>query len=111
MQTLWLDPAIARGVLKHLAAEQATAFDPAAAAEPGKILHEVRQGEMAELGEVPSRRYYGSIDSTPLFVMLAGAYLHRTGDPDALRQIWPTIEAALGCPDPHGPRARAALLR
>src|SRR3546814_13351635 len=104
MQTLWLDPAIARGVLKHLAAEQATAFDPAADAEPGKILHEVRKGEMAELGEVPFRRYYGSIDSTPLFVMLAGASLDRTGDKDALRQLWPSLEAALGWHDPHGGR-------
>src|SRR5690606_8110643 len=70
MQTLWLDPAISRGVLGYLAAHQATDFDPAADAEPGKILHEVRHGEMAELGEVPFRHYYGSIDSTPLFVML-----------------------------------------
>lgn len=70
-ETLWLDPAIARGVLFHLAAHQARTIDPGADAEPGKILHEVRYGEMAELGEVPFRRYYGSIDSTPLFVMLA----------------------------------------
>ena len=80
LQTLWLDPAIARGVLRYLAANQATGVDPAADAEPGKILHEVRHGEMAELGEVPFRRYYGSVDATPLFVMLAGAYLERTGD-------------------------------
>src|SRR3546814_3359227 len=59
---------------------------------------------MAELGEVPCRRYYGSIDSTPLFVMLAGAYLDRTGDKDALRQLWPSIEAALGWIDAHGDR-------
>src|SRR3546814_12437540 len=59
---------------------------------------------MAELGEVPFRRYYGSIDSTPLFVMLAGAYLDRTGDKDALRQLWPSIEAALGWIDAHGDR-------
>ena len=52
--------------------------DAAADAEPGKILHEARRGEMAELGEVPFRRYYGSINSTPFFIMLAGAYLERT---------------------------------
>src|SRR5690606_4549354 len=80
LEALWLDPAIARGVLKHLAANQATEEDPASDAEPGKILHEVRYGEMAELGEVPFRRYYGSVDATPLFIMLAGAYLDRTGD-------------------------------
>ena len=91
MQTLWLDPAIARGVLRHLARHQAETTDEAADAEPGKILHEMRQGEMAQLGEVPFRRYYGSVDSTPLFVMLAGAYLERTGDVETVRRLWPNI--------------------
>jgi glycogen debranching enzyme len=95
LQTLWLDPSIALGVLRYLALWQAKSFDAAADAEPGKILHEVRQGEMAILGEVPFHHYYGSIDSTPLFVMLAGAYLERTGDLDQIRPIWPNIEAAL----------------
>jgi glycogen debranching enzyme len=104
LETLWLDPAIARGVLLHLAANQATGFDPAADAEPGKILHEVRYGEMAELGEVPFRRYYGSVDSTPLFVMLAGAYLERTGDLATLRKLLPNIEAALGWLENYGDR-------
>ncbi len=93
---LWQDPSLARGVLGYLAQEQATASDPDSDAEPGKILHEVRAGEMAELREVPFRRYYGSVDATPLFVMLAGAYLDRTGDEAALRALWPHIEAALG---------------
>ncbi len=93
---LWQDPSLARGVLGYLAQEQATAFDPASDAEPGKILHEVRDGEMAELREVPFRRYYGSVDSTPLFVMLAGAYLDRTGDLATVRALWPNILAALG---------------
>ena len=79
LETCWLNPGMARGVLGYLAKSQATTTDPAADAEPGKILHEARHGEMAELGEVPFRRYYGSVDSTPLFVMLAGAYLQRTG--------------------------------
>jgi glycogen debranching enzyme len=104
LETLWLDPAISRGVLLHLAANQATTFDPATDAEPGKILHEVRHGEMAELGEVPFRQYYGSIDSTPLFVMLAGAYLERTGDVGTLRRLWPNIEAALSWLEKHGDR-------
>ena len=104
LQTLWLDPSIARGVLKHLAANQATEENPAADAEPGKILHEVRYGEMAELGEVPFRRYYGSVDATPLFVMLAGAYLDRTGDLETLKSLWPNIEAALSWIEEYGDR-------
>ena len=104
MQTLWIDPAIAHGVLRYLAAHQATMTDPAADAEPGKILHEVRQGEMARLGEVPFRRYYGSVDSTPLFVMLAGAYLDRTGDVETIRSLWPNLQAALQWIDVYGDR-------
>ncbi len=104
LQTLWLDPAIARGVLHYLAANQATTIDPAADAEPGKILHEVRRGEMAELGEVPFRRYYGSVDATPLFVMLAGAYLERTGDIAMLRPLWRHVQAALRWIDDYGDR-------
>ncbi|WP_340265213.1 amylo-alpha-1,6-glucosidase [Sphingobium mellinum] len=104
LETLWLDPAISRGVLGYLAAHQATTFDAAADAEPGKILHEVRHGEMAELGEVPFRHYYGSIDSTPLFVMLVGAYLDRTGDAAFIASLLPHIEAALAWIDDHGDR-------
>src|SRR5690606_30964040 len=92
------------GVLRYLAAHQARTFDPVADAEPGKILHEVRQGEMAELGEVPFRHYYGSIDSTPLFVMTAGAYLERTGDGALIEALWPNIEAALGWIERYGDR-------
>ena len=101
---LWVDPAIALGVLRHLAAMQATTTDPAADAEPGKILHEVRNGEMAELGEVPFRRYYGSVDSTLLFVALAGAWLDRTGEVETLRPLWPNIEAALRWIEVYGDR-------
>lgn len=104
LQTLWLDPTLARGVLRHLAAHQATEIDPLADAEPGKILHEVRYGEMAVLREVPFGHYYGSVDATPLFVMLAGAYLERTGDLDTILGIWPNIEAALAWLDKYGDR-------
>jgi glycogen debranching enzyme len=92
---LAFDPALAAGVLRYLAQEQATEFDPLCEAEPGKILHETRGGEMAALREVPFRRYYGSVDSTPLFVMLAGAYLDRTDDTATLQALWPNIAAAL----------------
>lgn len=103
-QALWLDPAIARGVLRFLAATQATAVDPVADAEPGKIVHEMRNGEMAELGEVPFRRYYGSVDSTPLFLMLAGAYVERTHDDNTVQQIWPQLDAAMEWIERYGDR-------
>ena len=104
MMMLWVDPTVARGVLGHLAATQAIETDANADAEPGKILHEARQGEMADLGEVPFRRYYGSVDSTPLFLMLAGEYLDRTDDVETCRRLWPNIEAALGWIENYGDR-------
>jgi len=104
MQTLWLDPGLARGVLAFLAAYQALEEDPRSDAEPGKILHEMRGGEMAALGEVPFARYYGSVDSTPLFVWLAGAYYRRSGDQAFIRSIWPNIRRALEWIDRYGDR-------
>ncbi len=94
LECLWSDPSVAAGTLRFLAANQATKHDEHAASDPGKIVHETRKGEMAALHEIPYGKYYGSVDSTPLFVMLADAYHARTGDVDLIRAIWPNIEAA-----------------
>jgi glycogen debranching enzyme len=95
-ELLWADPSIARGVLSVLADLQATAYNDEQDAQPGKILHEMRGGEMAALGEVPFGRYYGTVDATPLFVSLAHAYFERTGDRAFVERIWPSVLAALG---------------
>jgi glycogen debranching enzyme len=102
LQYLWMNPDPARGVLSYLAAFQSAEVMPDREAEPGKILHEVRKGELAALGEIPFGRYYGSVDSTPLFVILAGAYYERTGDLAFVEQIWPNLVRALRWMDDHG---------
>ncbi len=102
LQTLWIYPAIARGVLAFLARHQADRIDQTRDAEPGKILHEKRRGEMANTGEIPFKLYYGSIDATPLYIILAGYYLQRTGEADFLRKLWPSIQAALHWIDTYG---------
>jgi glycogen debranching enzyme len=106
LQMLWWSPDVARGVLRRLAAYQAKTTDPLADAEPGKILHEMRGGEMAALREVPFGLYYGSVDATPLFVLLAGLYTERTGDLKTIVELWPNIEAALAWIDGPGDRDR-----
>ena len=95
LELLWAAPDVARGVLAFLASTQATTSNDAQDAQPGKILHEMREGEMAALGEIPFGRYYGSADATPLFVMLAHAYFERTGDLSFVKQLWPHLLAAL----------------
>ena len=102
LETLWLDPGMARGVLEFLAHTQATGHDSARDAEPGKILHEARSSEMARTREIPFGRYYGTVDATPLFLVLAGAYWRRTGDNDLVRKLWPHVLAALQWIDKHG---------
>jgi glycogen debranching enzyme len=102
LEVLWFYPELARGVLQFLAATQATEMIPDQDAQPGKIVHEIRGGEMAALREIPFGRYYGSVDSTPLFVVLAGEYYGRTADLTFVQSIWPNIERAMQWIDEYG---------
>jgi len=102
LECLWMRPDLARGVLNYLAGTQATTASMDQDAEPGKILHETRNGEMAALKEMPYAQYYGSVDATPLFVLLAGAYYERTGDRELIGSLWPHIAAALDWIDTYG---------
>ena len=102
LEMLWMSPWIAKGVLKFLASTQSRELNPDIEAEPGKILHEIRKGEMAALGEVPFGRYYGTVDATPLFVLLADAYFQRTADRKTIEDLWPNIRLALEWIDRYG---------
>src|SRR5438094_3019575 len=102
LQTLWLDPALARGVLAYLSQHQASQRSRFQDAAPGKIMHETRKGEMAALRELPFGRYYGGVDTTPLFVMLAGAYAERTGELSFIDELWPALTAAMAWIDGEG---------
>ncbi|MEX3949036.1 glycogen debranching N-terminal domain-containing protein [Paraburkholderia sp. EG287B] len=94
LQTLWLTPALAQGVLRFLAEHQAREDSAFRDAAVGKIMHEMRKSEMAATGEVPFALYYGGVDTTPLFVVLAGAYVERTGDTSLIDELWPALERA-----------------
>lgn len=102
LECLWVNPRLAEGVLGFLAKTQAREHVIEQDSTPGKIIHEVRQGEMAQLKEVPFGMYYGSVDSTPLFVCLGGSYLKRTGNLSLIDQLWPSFEAALSWLEKYG---------
>lgn len=94
-QLIAFEPEIARGTLRYLARLQGAVDDAFTDQEPGKVLHEYRRGEMATCREIPFIPYYGSVDATPLFVMLAADYLKWTNDVDFAREMWPAVERAL----------------
>lgn len=95
-QVLAFAPNLAAEALRFLAAFQGKEDDPFREEEPGKILHELRRGEMVRAGEIPHAPYYGSVDATPLFVVLAGEHVAWTGDRALVEELWPNVRAALG---------------
>lgn len=101
-QMLWIDPGLAKGVLTYLASRQATETSAFMDSAPGKIMHETRGGEMSVLGEVPFGLYYGGVDTTCLFIALAGAYAKRTNDYGTIRALWPHLIAAAGWMSDYG---------
>jgi glycogen debranching enzyme len=96
LQMLLIRPRIARDTLTVLARLQATERDDRRDAQPGKILHELRTGELAAVGEIPHTPYYGSVDATPLWLVLLGEYHLWTGDAELVDRLWPAVLAALG---------------
>jgi glycogen debranching enzyme len=97
-------PTLARRTLRMLAALQGRENRPDNDEQPGKIVHEIRSGEMAATGQVPFGRYYGSIDSTPLFVWLYARYVAATGDLSLARELWPNVGAAVRWIEEFGDR-------
>ncbi|MFF9812279.1 glycogen debranching N-terminal domain-containing protein [Streptomyces sp. NPDC014006] len=100
--TLPYRPRPAADTLLALAATQAGEDGAAPVAQPGKIVHEVRHGELAHFGQVPYGRYYGSVDATPLFLVLLGAYVEQTGDSELGRRLQPHARAAVDWMLDHG---------
>jgi glycogen debranching enzyme len=101
-QMLSFVPGIAEGTLRLLAGRLGTEYDDERDEEPGKVLHELRVGEPATLGETPFARYYGSVDATPLFLCLLGQYADWSGNLDLFRELRKPAEAALEWIDRYG---------
>jgi glycogen debranching enzyme len=95
LSVLPFNPDVAAHTLRALARMQGSRIDETREEQPGKIVHEIRAGEMAATGEVPFGRYYGSIDSTPLFLWLLGRYVATTGNLALAEELWPNAERAL----------------
>jgi glycogen debranching enzyme len=110
LQTLYVAPSRAKETLRTLAAQQGRAVDPFREEEPGKILHEMRYGEMARLGDIPHTPYYGTVDATPLFVMLFAETIRWTGDESLYRELLPNVQRALEWIEQWGDRDRDGLV-
>ena len=104
LQTLWVGPGLGRGALHLLGALQGTRVDPFRDEEPGRIMHEVRSGELTLLGEKPHSPYYGTSDATPLWLVLLSDYWRITGDDEFVRARWRNVLAALNWIDRYGDR-------
>ena len=104
LQTLWIGPGLARGALHLLGALQGMQVDDFRDEEPGKILHEVRSGELTRLGEMPHSPYYGTADATPLWLILLSEYWRFTGQDAFVLERWDKIDAALDWIDRYGDR-------
>jgi glycogen debranching enzyme len=102
LQTLSLNPELARGSLRYLAQHQGREVDPEREEEPGKILHEMRVGELANTRRIPHTPYYGTVDSTPLFLVLLVELMRWTGDVDLLSELALNVKAALEWIDRYG---------
>ncbi|QBS37265.1 amylo-alpha-1,6-glucosidase [Thermaerobacter sp. FW80] len=102
LQALPFLPELARGTLRSLARLQGQRVDVARSEEPGKIPHEIRFGELANTGQVPFGRYYGSVDATPLFLIVAAEFYRWTGDRTLVEGLWPHVDAALRWIEHHG---------
>ncbi|MEK5252587.1 amylo-alpha-1,6-glucosidase [Paenibacillus sp. FSL F4-0125] len=95
LQMLSLNPQIAKGTLLTMAAYQGQKEDEWRDEQPGKVMHEIRYGELAATNQVPFTPYYGTIDATPLFLLLTAEYYHWTGDLDFVSSLMPHLNAAL----------------
>jgi glycogen debranching enzyme len=104
LQMLAFNPEIAKGTLFTMASQQGTKVDPWRDEQPGKIMHEIRYGELAATNQIPFNPYYGTIDATPLFLVLLSEYTKWTGDLSLAEKLLPNVEAALKWIDEYGDR-------
>jgi glycogen debranching enzyme len=104
LQMLPFNPEVAKGTLKTMAAYQGTKEDPWRDEQPGKIMHEIRFGELANTNQVPFTPYYGTIDATPLFLILLTEYVKWTGDIYLFDELQDNVENALRWIHQYGDR-------